>query len=55
MLIIKLEWDEVYKDFTKDKLHLLFIENIAKKVKDGHIDFSFKIDKYIKKSKKYKI
>ncbi|MDQ7021921.1 MAG: hypothetical protein Q9M97_00025 [Candidatus Gracilibacteria bacterium] len=55
MLIIKLEWDEVYREFIKDKLHLLFIEDIAKKVKEGNIEFSFKIDKYIRKSKQYKI
>lgn len=55
MLIIKLEWDEIYKEFIRDKYHLLFIEYVAKNIKDSNMEISFNINKYIKDSKKYKI
>ncbi len=50
MLIIKLEWDEIYREFVKDKLYLIFIEKIAL-----DINISFKINQFIKDSKKYKM
>lgn len=55
MLIIKLEWDEVYKEFVRDKYHLLFIEYVAKNIKEWNMKISFNIAKYIKDSKKYRI
>lgn len=58
MLIIKLEWDEVYKEFVKDKLYLVFLEDIINKIKDSkyeELDISFNLENIIKISKKYKL
>jgi hypothetical protein len=33
MLIIKLEWDEIYKEFSKDKFYIAFLESIVDKIK----------------------
>lgn len=52
-LIVKLEWDEIYKEFVKDKFFLSVLEDIAVSY-DKKLSFSL-IEKYIRKSKKYKM
>lgn len=50
MLIIKLERDEIYREFVKDKLYLSVLETIA-----NNPECSFKITDLIKFNKIYKI
>lgn len=61
MLIIKLEWDEIYKEFVKDKFFIWFLEQIARldsgNSNESNDDFviSYNLTKFIKASKKFKI
>jgi hypothetical protein len=58
LLIIKLEWDEVYKEISKDKLFLAFLEDLAMKINWDiwdNFNISSKISLITKNTKNYKI
>lgn len=59
LLIIKLEWDELYKEISKDKLFLPFLEDLAMKINwdtwQNDFNISSKIWLLTKKTKNYKI
>lgn len=58
MLIVKLEWDEIYKEFSKDKFYISFLESIVDKIKwknETDFNISYSLENIIKRSKSYKL
>jgi len=60
MLIIKLEWDEIYKEFVRDKFFIGFLEQISRfdlwlEKENNNFEISYNLNKFIKKSKNYKL
>lgn len=55
MLIIKLEWDEVYKEFIRDKFYLCALEYVHLLEQDKWEMLSFELRGLIKSSKQYKM